>query len=130
MGILKAFHHVAVKAKDFEKSVEFYTKTLQLKQIKAWGEGDGRAVMLELGDGSCMELFAGGSNIDEQICPIQHIAFNVNDPFECTEIVRKAGCEITIEPKEVEVPGNPGLHAVIAFCKGPDGEILEFFKPL
>jgi len=56
------FHHVALKARDFDKSVKFYTEGLGFKQVLAWGEGDNRAVMLDTGEGNYMEIFAGGSS--------------------------------------------------------------------
>ena len=34
------FHHVAVKAKDFEESMKFYTEGLGMKFMTQWGEGD------------------------------------------------------------------------------------------
>ena len=54
------FHHVALKAKDFDASLKFYSQGLGFKMVLAWGEDDKRAVMLDTGDGSCLEIFAGG----------------------------------------------------------------------
>ena len=45
------------------------------------------------------------------------------------EQARKAGAEVTVEPKNVDIPSRPAVAPVrIAFCKGPDGEIIEFFQ--
>jgi catechol 2,3-dioxygenase-like lactoylglutathione lyase family enzyme len=54
------FHHIALKAKDFEASLKFYTEGLGMEFYTQWGEGDKRIAMLDLGDGSILELFAGG----------------------------------------------------------------------
>jgi hypothetical protein len=31
-------------------------------------------------------------------------------------------------PKNVTIPGNPPVNIRIAFVKGPDGEVIEFFE--
>jgi catechol 2,3-dioxygenase-like lactoylglutathione lyase family enzyme len=124
---IKGFHHVAIKSVNFKKSLEFYTDVLGLKKVNAWGSGENSAVMLALGDDSRIELFAGGSTIENIDSPIIHIAFNVDDPDFYIEKVRAYGLDVTAEPKDVDVLGTPGFKARIAFCKGIDGEILEFF---
>ncbi|MBQ8513461.1 MAG: VOC family protein, partial [Clostridia bacterium] len=55
------FHHVALKAVNFEESLKFFTEGLGMKFYTQWGEGDGRIAMLDLGDGGILELFAGGA---------------------------------------------------------------------
>ena len=47
-------------------------------------------------------------------------------PFRVkTELVRQAGYQVTVEPKDVNLGG---LEVTVAFFKGPCGEILEFFQ--
>jgi glyoxylase I family protein len=52
----------------------------------------------------------------------------VADCDAATEQARRIGGEITVEPKDVEIPSAPPVKARIAFCKGPDGESIEFFQ--
>jgi glyoxylase I family protein len=33
-----------------------------------------------------------------------------------------------MEPKDLAVFGDPPIPIRIAFCKGPDGEVIEFFQ--
>jgi glyoxylase I family protein len=124
---IKGFHHVAIKSADFKKSMDFYINVLGLKKVNAWGSGDNSAAMLALSDNSRIELFAGGKTVENIESPIVHIAFNVEDPDFYIEKIRAYGLEVTAEPKDVDVTGTPGFKARIAFCKGVDGEILEFF---
>ena len=126
--MIKGFHHVAVKASDFEKSYKFYTELLGLKCRNAWGEGEKRARMLVAEDGSAIELFAGGVKADALTSPYIHIAFAVDDPDYYIEKVRAEGYAIKMEPTDMDIQGTPGFKARIAFCYGPDGEEVEFFK--
>ena len=47
---------VALTARDFERSVKFYCDGLDLQPAAIWENGQGRALMLELGNGT-LELF-------------------------------------------------------------------------
>ena len=41
----------------------------------------------------------------------------------------KVGAEVTMEPTNINLQSTPGPTPIrIAFCKGPDGEIIEFFQ--
>jgi glyoxylase I family protein len=122
------FHHVAIKASNFEASVEFYTEGLGFTERLSWGEGDARGILLDSGDGNYMEVFAGGSQAPKSESAILHVAFRTNDVDAAIEAARAAGAEITVEPKDVTMSQNPLTLIRIAFCKGPDGEILEFFQ--
>ena len=126
--VIKGFHHVAVNTPEFDKTEMFYTKTLGLKKYKAWG-GDGRrCAMYACGDGSCIELFEVEKGVETPDSPIVHFAFNVDDPDVFAKAVSDAGYEITTQPKTAVVNGYPGFTARLAFCKGPNGEIIEFFS--
>jgi len=52
--LLRGIHHVAIRVKDFDASLAFYTDGLGMTQTMAWGEGDKRAVMLDAGNGNCV----------------------------------------------------------------------------
>ena len=123
------FHHIAMRAHDFDATVKFYTEALGFKEKIAWGEGDKRAIMLDTGDGNYLEVFAGGSDEPKPEGAVVHFALRTNDCDTAIERARAAGAEVTVEPKDVEIPSRPQpLPVRIAFCKGPDGEIIEFFQ--
>ncbi len=123
------FHHVALRAKDFDASVRFYTNVLGFRETIRWGEGDERAIMLDTGDGSCLEVFAGGDGAPADGRPLLHFALNTDDVDAAVGRVRDAGAEITTEPTDVDIPTVGGSTPVrIAFFKGPDGEVIELFQ--
>jgi len=123
-------HHLAVSAADFDKSLKFYTEGLGMAQVAAWGEGDKRAALLDIGDGSHVEIFAGGS-ADAQVSEkFVHFAFRTTDPDTAFANAIAAGATEKMPPTTLDIPADPPLPVRIAFVFGPDGEVLEFFKTL
>ena len=122
------FHHVAIKVHDFDASVRFYSEGLGFKERLSWGEGDGRATLLDTGDGNYLEVFAGGSKEIKPDGSMIHMAFRTDDVAKAIEVARAAGAEVTIEPKAINISQNPLTPVIIAFCKGLDGEVIEFFQ--
>ncbi len=123
------FHHVAIRAHDFDASVKFYTEAMGFEKKISWGEGKRRAIMLDTGDGNYLEIFANGTDEPKPEGSIIHFALRTSDCDAAIERARAAGAQITVEPKDVEIPSEPHKTPVrIAFCKGPDDEIIEFFQ--
>jgi len=123
------FHHVAIRAHDFEASVQFYTEALGFTKKISWGEGPKRAIMLDAGDGNYLEIFANGTDEPKPEGSIIHFALRTSDTDSAIERARAAGAEVTIEPKDLNIPSEPQVTPVrLAFCKGPDGEVIEFFQ--
>ncbi len=123
------FHHVALKAADYEGAYKFYTEGLGMKLYAAWGEGDSRAAMLDLGDGGILELFAGGTAEPEANPHYIHFAVKVDDVNAAYEIALKAGAKPKSAPVVVPVGSTPiSLTLNCAFVYGPCGEELEFFR--
>jgi glyoxylase I family protein len=122
------FHHIAMRVQDFDASLKFYIEGLGFAPKAAWGQGDRRAAMLDTGDGNYLELFAGGQDGPKPEGAVVHFALRTTDVDGAIERARAAGAEVTIEPKDVTIASNPPLPARIAFCKGPDGEVIEFFQ--
>jgi len=128
-GRLHGFHHIALRAKDFDATVRFYLEGLGLAQTAAWGEGDGRAVMLHAGNGNSLEIFAGGTDAPKPEGAYLHLAFATDDCDVAFQRALAAGAEAQMEPKSLTIPSTPTpLPVRIAFCKGLDGEVIEFFQ--
>ena len=126
--VVSGFHHAALRAADFEASVRFYTRGLGMKQVIAWGNGAEKAVMLDAGNGNRLEIFAGGILGRQPDGALLHLAFRAVNCDRALEAARAAGAVVTAEPKTVTIPSTPPAVVRIAFCTGPDGEVLEFFQ--
>lgn len=122
------FHHLALRANDFEATVKFYTEGLGFTVKTSWGEGDKRIILLDSGDGNYMEVFAGGKGEEKPDGSYFHVAFRSNDVDKAVAAAVAAGAVVTVEPKDAVLGSNPSTPVRIAFVKGLNGEILEFFQ--
>jgi len=123
-------HHVAVQTRDWETSLGFYRDVLGMEVVAEFGSPERKIALLDTGDGSHLELFAPTAEspalgADSPNDPVTHFALAVTDARAATERVRAAGCEITVEPKDVTLDR---LNVTVAFSKGPNGEVVEFFQ--
>ena len=101
-----------------------------MELVAEFGSPERKIILLDMGDGSHMELFAPTADsptVDSPTAndPVTHIALATTDTRSALEHVRQAGYEVTMEPKDVAL-GD--LKATIAFFKGPNGEVIEFFQ--
>lgn len=125
----KGVHHIALKAKGLEqyhKTVSFYHEILGMPVVRTWGSDEKVGIMLDSGAGM-LEIFANAPD-ELGAGALRHLAFDVEDVDACIEAVRAAGYTVTIEPKDIVFASEPPYHARIAFCIGPVGEEVEFFK--
>ncbi|WP_166244860.1 VOC family protein [Paenibacillus turpanensis] len=122
------FHHVALRANDFEATVAFYKQGLGFKERFGWGEGDKRVVLLDTGDGNYLEVFAGGTGEIRPEGAFFHIAFRTTDVEKAVQSAVAAGAEVTVPTKDVVLGNNPETPVRIAFVKGLNGESIEFFQ--
>ena len=123
-------HHIAVQTRDWDASLKLYRDVLGMTVVGEFGEPERKIILLDTGDGSHIELFnplddtpAPGSPAAND--PVIHFALATTDTHAAAEIVRQAGYEITVEPVDHDLNG---LEVTIAFFKGPNGEIIEFFQ--
>jgi catechol 2,3-dioxygenase-like lactoylglutathione lyase family enzyme len=124
-----AFHHVALRTTDLERSVKFY-KALGMEEIVRWGEGTFEIVMLDIGDGGRIELFANRGVDYPAEGRWQHFAISVDDVVAAYELALSLGAKPLIAPKIAPLDdARPAPMSIqVAFVEGPDGEQLEFFK--
>lgn len=121
-------HHIAIQARDWDETLRFYRDTLGMEPVLEFGSPERKILLLDMGDGSHMELFQATpespTSPAENGDPVTHFALTTTDVYAAVERVRGAGFEITMEPKDM----NIGILVTIAFCKGPNGESVEFFQ--
>ena len=123
--MITGIHHVSMKCEseqDFEKAKDFYLNLLGFTLVREWPEG----VMIETGRGQ-IEIFRNGPGIRSKGA-VRHIAFAADDVDSIVRKVKAAGYEVFIEPNDIVIPSDPPFHARMAFCYGPLGEELEFFR--
>ena len=123
------FHHVAIRAYDFEKTLAFYTEALGYKRIYGWGASPKRAALMGMGDGNYTEVFEGRKA--DEIIPegaILHYAVRVADTDAAYARAMAAGAVSMSEPTTVDLQGDHVVKIRIAFIKGLDGEVIEFFQ--
>lgn len=126
--LIKGIHHIALKCQGveaFEKTVEFYRDVLGLEVARTWGAGETSGIMFKTGSG-LLEIFANAPDTLPQ-GTIRHFALATDDVDACIEAVRKAGYQVTTEPKDICIGSVPPFPARIAFCIGPVGEEIEIF---
>jgi catechol 2,3-dioxygenase-like lactoylglutathione lyase family enzyme len=122
-------HHITIQSRDLEASLRLYRDVLGMEIVAEFGSPQRRIFLLDVGDGSHVELVAPTADSPSPGSPVAndpliHLALATTDVSAAIERVRQAGFEITVEPKDVELSG---LGATIAFFKGPSGEDVEFF---
>jgi glyoxylase I family protein len=122
------FHHISMHVRDLDATIKFYTEGLGFKNTLAWGPADRRTVLLDTGDGNYIEVSQGESDGFNPSGLVRHFAFRTTDCVKAIEAARAAGAKITVEPKDVNLSSDPPTPVRIAFCEGPDGEIIEFFQ--
>jgi len=123
-------HHIAVQTRDWEASLRLYRDVLGMPVVAQFGSPERKVWLLDMGDGSHMELFqpkadtpAPGSPAPND--PVTHFALTATDTRAATEHVRAAGYQITVEPKDVDLGS---MKVTISFFLGPNGESIEFFQ--
>jgi len=123
------FHHVAIRATDFEATVRFYEEGLGMVRKFGWGEGDSRASLMDTGDGNYIEIFCGRGAGEIPEGGILHYALRVDDADAAYARAMKAGATSVVEPKDAS-PANADRPITfrIAFVRGLAGETIEFFQ--
>ncbi len=135
------FHHVAIRAADFDATIKFYTEGLGCAvryEFAVPGRID-RAAFLDFGDGRYIEVFGQGSTVqsegrrrrpDEEPTEgaLLHFCLRVVDVGASYARALAAGAISRIEPRVAKLGGQPPAEVQIAFVTGPNGEVIEFLK--
>lgn len=121
--------HTMIRVGNLERSIEFYTDILQMKQIKRNEYPEGKFTLVFLGYGSeddtaVLELTHNWETDDYDLGDgYGHIAIEVNDIYGLCNAIKAKGGKVTREP-------GPMKHGttVIAFVEDPDGYKIELIE--
>ena len=126
-----SFLHTLLRGGNLERSVDFYTRLLGMKELRRRDLPGGKdtLVFLGYGDGNAsrqaeIELtYNYGVEKYEQGSAFGHLAVGVPDVAAAAEAVRDGGGRVTREPG----PGKFGTTG-IAFVEDPDGYKIELIE--
>ncbi len=126
-----SFLHTMIRVGNLDRSVDFYTRLLGMKELRRRDVPEGKytLVFLGYGDGNA----SGGGEIEltynygieryEQGNAFGHLAVAVPDVAAAAEAVRDGGGKVTREPGPVKFGTT-----VIAFVEDPDGYKIELIE--
>jgi glyoxylase I family protein len=126
--VLRAIHHAAIIASDYQVSKHFYTQILGLK-IHAEhyrAERDSYKLDLILPNGGQIELFSfpkpPARPSHPEACGLRHLAFVVDDVAFCKRYLESFN--IAVEPIRIDEYTNKSF----TFFADPDGLPLELYE--
>ena len=121
--------HTMLRVGDLERSVDFYTRVLGMKELRRRDVPDGKYTLAFVGYGSedteaVLELtYNYGVSHYDMGDAYGHIAIGVPDAAKACDEVRKAGGRVTREAGPVKFGTT-----IIAFIEDPDGYKIELIQ--
>jgi lactoylglutathione lyase len=126
---MSRFLHTMLRVGDLQRSVDFYTKLLGMKELRRRDVPDGKYTLAFVGFGdedssSVVELtYNYGVEKYEMGGAFGHLAIGVPDVAAACEAVRKGGGRVTREAGPVKFGTT-----IIAFVEDPDGYKIELVQ--
>ncbi len=122
--------HTMLRVKDLDRSVDFYTKLLGMKELRRREVPDGKYTLafVGYGDESEQSVLELTFNWDQTAgydlgSGFGHLAVGLPDVYKACEDMKKAGAKITREAGPVKFGTT-----VIAFVEDPDGYKVELVQ--
>jgi lactoylglutathione lyase len=122
--------HTMIRVGNLERSVDFYTKLLGMKELRRRDVPEGKYTLVFVGyaeeatGAAVIELtYNYGTESYEMGNAFGHLAVGVPDVYGMCEALRAAGAKITREPGPVKFGTT-----VIAFVEDPDGYKIELIE--
>jgi lactoylglutathione lyase len=126
--MVKRLGHLAIRARDIEKTVAFYRDVLGLKEAFRMQDPSGAklgSVHMFIAPSQFIEIFPGGTEKNpagKEAIGLHHFCIEVDDAAKTLEEVRARGAPIDTELKT-------GYSRCIQFwTHDPDGNSLEFME--
>jgi lactoylglutathione lyase len=123
------FLHTMLRVGDLDRSVNFYTRLLDMKELRRHDVPDGKYTLAFVGYGdedheSVIELtYNYGTEKYDLGSAFGHLAIGVPDVAATCEKVRGGGGTVTREAGPVKFGTT-----IIAFIKDPDGYMIELVQ--
>ncbi|WP_028863146.1 lactoylglutathione lyase [Psychromonas aquimarina] len=121
--------HTMLRVADLQKSIDFYTKVLNMNLIRQSENNEYKYTLAFLGygdeaDTTVLELTYNWDTSEYELGDAYgHIAIECDDIYATCETIKSMGGEITREAGPVK-----GGSTVIAFVKDPDGYMIELIN--
>ncbi|MBU2971929.1 lactoylglutathione lyase [Pseudoalteromonas sp. C2R02] len=121
--------HTMLRVADLEKSIEFYTQVLGMKELRRSENEEYRYTLVFVGYGdedsnSVIELtFNWDTNEYEHGTAFGHLAIEYDDIYKACDNIKQLGGVVSREPGPVL-----GGSTEIAFVKDPDGYSIELIQ--
>lgn len=118
--------HTMLRVGDLDRSIDFYTKVLEMRLLRRKDYPDGQFTLAFLGYGAESEqavielTYNWGVSAYELGTGFGHLALEVDDVYRACEQIRERGGHIMREAG----PMNAGT-TIIAFVADPDGYPIE-----
>ena len=120
--------HTMLPVADMDRTVDFYTRLLDMDVMRIREEPEKKMRTFYLGYGSedegpALELIqTGPADGNGKMAPwAGHVALYVSDLYKLAETLKAAGVKFLTEPR----PNRPGSKDLMAFIQDPDGYTIE-----
>ena len=126
---MSRFLHTMLRVGDLQRSVDFYTKLMGMKELRRRDVPDGKYTLVFVGyddeeTGAVVELtYNYGVDHYDQGTAFGHLAVGVPDVKAICDTLRAGGAKITREPGPVKFGST-----IIAFVEDPDGYKIELIQ--
>jgi lactoylglutathione lyase len=126
---MSRFLHTMLRVGDLQRSVDFYTNLLGMKELRRRDVPEGKYTLVFVGyddeDSSAVVELTYNYGVDhyEQGTAFGHLAVGVPDVKATCDALRAGGAKITREPGPVKFGTT-----IIAFVEDPDGYKIELIQ--
>jgi catechol 2,3-dioxygenase-like lactoylglutathione lyase family enzyme len=111
--------------------MRFYQEALGFTVKIAWGAAPARAVYLDAGDGTSLEIFEDLAFAPAPNGSILHFCLRTSRIDFVCERVRAFGAKVTMEPRDASLDSTNGAGLIrirLCFFEGPSEEVIELLE--